>query len=41
MKMQITEHVHALKMPFQLRAATGIFAEKICLIDSGVATLLT
>jgi len=46
--MQVTEHVHAVKIPFQVRSPTGraidrfvyvylIFGEKICLIDSGVA----
>jgi hydroxyacylglutathione hydrolase len=46
--MQITEHVHALRIPFQIRAPTGIaidrfvyvyliYGETIGLIDSGVA----
>ncbi len=49
--MQITEHVHALKIPFQLTDASGqkisrfvyiylIFGQKVCLIDSGVASSL-
>ncbi len=47
--MQITEHVHALKIPFQLTDTFGqkisrfvyiylIYGKKICLIDSGVAS---
>jgi len=46
--MQITDHVHALKIPFQITDPSGqkiprfvyaflICGEKICLIDSGVA----
>jgi hydroxyacylglutathione hydrolase len=46
--MQVTEHVHALKIPFQLRGPSGqpvdrfvyaylIYGTEICLIDSGVA----
>jgi glyoxylase-like metal-dependent hydrolase (beta-lactamase superfamily II) len=46
--MQVTEHVHALRIPFQIRAPTGIaidrfvyvyliYGESISLIDSGVA----
>jgi hydroxyacylglutathione hydrolase len=46
--MQISEHVHALKIPFQLRDPSGqpvdrfvyaylIYGTEICLIDSGVA----
>jgi hydroxyacylglutathione hydrolase len=46
--MQVTEHIHALKMPFKLRVgpdktvdrfvfAYFIFGDQICLIDSGVA----
>jgi hydroxyacylglutathione hydrolase len=46
--MQISEHVHAIKIPFQLRAPSGqlvdrfvyaylIYGTEICLIDSGVA----
>lgn len=46
--MQITDHVHALKIPFQITDPSGqkiarfvyvflIYGEKICLIDSGVA----
>ena len=46
--MQITEHIHALKIPFKLRVgpdktvdrfvfAYFIFGDQICLIDSGVA----
>jgi len=47
--MQITEHVHALKVPFQVTEPSGlkiprfvyiylIYGRKICLIDSGVAS---
>jgi len=47
--MQITEHVHALKIPFQVTEPSGlkiprfvyiylIYGRKICLIDSGVAS---
>jgi len=47
--MQITEHIHALKVPFQITDRSGqkvqrfvyvylIYGEKICLIDSGVAS---
>ncbi|MEI6104510.1 MAG: MBL fold metallo-hydrolase [Methanothrix sp.] len=46
--MQITDHIHALKIPFQITDPSGqkiprfvyaflIYGEKICLIDSGVA----
>lgn len=46
--MQITDHVHALKIPFQINDPSGqkisrfvytflIYGENICLIDSGVA----
>ncbi len=46
--MQISEHVHAIKIPFQLRGPSGqpidrfvyaylIYGTEICLIDSGVA----
>jgi hydroxyacylglutathione hydrolase len=46
--MQITDHVHALKIPFQITDPSGqkiarfvyaflIYGEEICLIDSGVA----
>jgi len=46
--MKITEHVHALKIPFEVRGPSGqiiprfvyvylLLAERICLIDSGVA----
>jgi glyoxylase-like metal-dependent hydrolase (beta-lactamase superfamily II) len=46
--MQVTEHIHALKIPFKLRVgpditvdrfvfADLIFGDQICLIDSGVA----
>jgi hydroxyacylglutathione hydrolase len=46
--MKITEHVHALKIPFQINDPSGlniqrfvyvflIFGRKICVIDSGVA----
>ena len=46
--MQITEHIHALKIPFKLRVGSDktvdrfvfaylIFGDQICLIDSGVA----
>lgn len=47
--MQITKHVHSLKVPFQIIDRSGlkiprfvyvhlIYGEKICLIDSGVAS---
>ncbi len=46
--MQITEHIHALKIPFYVEAPQGrvprfvyvymIYGEQICLIDSGVAS---
>lgn len=47
--MQITDHVHALKIPFQITDPSGqkidrfvyaylIYGRKICLIDSGVAS---
>jgi len=46
--MQVTEHIHALKIAFKLRVGPGkmldrfvfaylIFGDQICLIDSGVA----
>ncbi|MDD4093267.1 MAG: MBL fold metallo-hydrolase, partial [Methanothrix sp.] len=46
--MQITNHVHCLKMPFQITSPDGqkinrfvyaylIYGDEICLIDSGVA----
>jgi len=46
--MQITDHIHALKIPFQITDPSGkridrfvyvflIYGKKICLIDSGVA----
>jgi hydroxyacylglutathione hydrolase len=46
--MQVTEHIHAVKIPFQLTTPAGtridrfvyvylIYGETICLIDSGVA----
>ncbi|MGC9444192.1 MAG: MBL fold metallo-hydrolase [Candidatus Methanospirareceae archaeon] len=46
--MQVTEHIHALKIPFQLTAPAGtridrfvymylVYGDTICLIDSGVA----
>jgi glyoxylase-like metal-dependent hydrolase (beta-lactamase superfamily II) len=46
--MQVTEHIHALKIPFKLRVGPDktvdrfvfaylIFGDQICLIDSGVA----
>lgn len=46
--MQVTEHIHALKIPFKLRVGPDktvdrfvfgylIFGDEICLIDSGVA----
>ena len=46
--MQMTDHVHALKIPFQITDPSGqkiprfvyaflIYGESICLIDSGVA----
>lgn len=45
--MQITEHIHAIKIPFEIPVAPGkmferfvyaylIFGTEICLIDSGV-----
>jgi glyoxylase-like metal-dependent hydrolase (beta-lactamase superfamily II) len=48
-KMQITEHVHAIKIPFQLTISPTIkldrfvyvyliYGKEICLIDSGVAS---
>ncbi len=47
--MQITEHVHALRIPFQVHLPSGVTLERfvytflilgtrICLVDSGVAT---
>jgi glyoxylase-like metal-dependent hydrolase (beta-lactamase superfamily II) len=47
--MQLTEHVHALRIPFQVHLPTGItldrfvyafliIGKKICLVDSGVAS---
>ena len=47
-QMQVTEHIHALKIPFQVRSFSGIpverfvyayliYGEQICLIDCGVA----
>lgn len=47
--MQITEHVHAIKLPFQITAGPGktvdrfvyvylIYGKKICLIDTGVSS---
>ncbi|MGE5800249.1 MAG: MBL fold metallo-hydrolase [Syntrophaceae bacterium] len=50
--MQITEHVHALRIPFQVHLPSGVTLERfvyaylildkrICLIDSGVATAET
>lgn len=46
--MEITEHVHAIKIPFQVETDLGtlerfvyaylIYGDKICLIDSGVAS---
>jgi len=46
--MQISDHIHALKIPFQITGPSGkridrfvyvflIYGEKICLVDSGVA----
>lgn len=46
--MQISDHIHALKIPFQIAGPSGkridrfvyvflIYGEKICLVDSGVA----
>lgn len=46
--MQVTKHVHAIKIPFQITNNLGItvdrfvyayliYGKKICLIDSGVA----
>lgn len=44
--MQITEHVHAIKIPFQVKTESGVLdrfvyaylihGEEVCLIDSGV-----
>jgi hydroxyacylglutathione hydrolase len=46
--MKITEHVHAIKIPFQVKTDSGnlerfvysylIFGDEICLIDSGVSS---
>ncbi|HUW65770.1 MAG TPA: MBL fold metallo-hydrolase [Spirochaetia bacterium] len=47
--MQVTEHIHALKIPFRLRAPSGqtidrfayaflIYGQRLCLIDTGVAS---
>lgn len=46
--MKITEHVHAIKIPFQVKTESGtlerfvysylIFGDEICLIDSGVSS---
>ena len=46
--MKITEHVHAIKIPFQVKTHSGtlerfvysylIFGDEICLIDSGVSS---
>ena len=47
--MQVTEHIHALRIPFSLPDPSGgkiprfvyvylIYGEKICLVDSGVAS---
>lgn len=46
--MQITEHVHAIKIPFQVKTDSGILerfvytylitGKQICLIDSGVVS---
>lgn len=46
--MKITEHIHALKIPFQVKTDSGIlerfvysyliFGDEICLIDSGVSS---
>jgi len=47
--MQVTKHIHAIKIPFQIPIAPGktvdrfvytylIYGKKICLIDSGVAS---
>ncbi|MDH3329312.1 MAG: MBL fold metallo-hydrolase, partial [Desulfobulbaceae bacterium] len=46
--MKITNHIHAIKMPFQIPVAPGktierfvysylVFGSTVCLIDSGVA----
>jgi len=46
--MQVTDHIHALKIPFRLSAGNGITIERfvnlfliygseICLVDAGVA----
>ena len=46
--MQITEHVHAIKIPFQIKTELGVldrfvysylvYGEQVCLIDSGVVS---
>ncbi|WP_210409227.1 hypothetical protein [Methanococcoides sp. NM1] len=47
--MQVTEHVHAIKIPFSLTSDSGIIIERfvyayliygreICLVDCGVAS---
>lgn len=47
--MQVTKNIHALKIPFQVPIGPGkaverfvyvslIYGERICLIDTGVAT---
>jgi len=49
MTMQVSPHVHALRIPFQIPIAPGvslerfvyaylIYGKEICLIDTGVAT---
>ena len=46
--MQVSEHVHALKIPFQVKLPNGIvldrfvyayliYGKDVCLVDSGVA----
>jgi glyoxylase-like metal-dependent hydrolase (beta-lactamase superfamily II) len=52
MPMQITEHIHALRIPFEVHLPAGVTLERfvyaflilgkrVCLIDSGVATAET
>jgi hydroxyacylglutathione hydrolase len=47
--MQVTEHIHAIRLPFQLTVGSGktldrfvyaflIYGERICLIDAGVSS---
>lgn len=46
--MEITEHIHAIKIPFQIKTDSGtlerfvyaylVYGEKVCLVDSGIAS---